>query len=336
MVLIVEGAGRNLGSHAAKTKRRAIFFNMAKKGSAAVWAEYAVARLIFGSLELLPRSAAVAIGVAVGRVGFALLGGLRRVAMRNLEIAFPEKTLEERRSIAKGTFENLGRMLGETSQFRKLDKTRLGSIIDFELNADLTELYAKVKAEKRGVLITTGHLGNWEMLVTAFAILYEPISYLARPLDNPKIEAMTQAIRTRFGNRPINKTNSAMTAISALRNGEILGILADVNAHPKEGVFVPFFGVQACTTSGAAMIAIRSNSLILPAFCVWDKATKRYKFVHGPVLEPVVTGDRKADIIATTAKYTAEIEKIIRDYPEQWTWIHKRWKTRPKGEPSLY
>lgn len=309
---------------------------MAKKGPAIVWTEYAVARLIFGFLELLPRNAAVAIGVAVGRIGFRLLGGLRRVAMRNLELAFPEKSIEERRAIAQGTFENLGRMLGDTSQFRKLDKHRLEAIVDFELGAELDELYKKIKAEKRGVLITTGHLGNWEMLVTAFAILYEPISYLARPLDNPKIEKMTQDIRTRFGNRPLNKTNSAMTAIASLRNGEILGILADVNAHPKEGVFVPFFGLPACTTSGAAMIAIRSDALILPAFCVWDPSKKKYKFAHGPVLEPANTGDRKADIIATTAAYTAEIEKIICEYPDQWTWIHKRWKTRPKGEPELY
>jgi KDO2-lipid IV(A) lauroyltransferase len=186
------------------------------------------------------------------------------------------------------------------------------------------------------VLITTGHLGNWELLVMGFAALHEPISYLARPLDNPMIGDLTVRIRTRFGNTPINKTNSAMLAIKILREGGILGILSDVNAHPKEGVFVPFFGVPACTTSGAAMLAIRSNSWIFPTFCVWDKERKRYKFVHGELLEPVNTGDRKQDIIATTALYTAEIEKIIRQYPDQWMWIHKRWKTRPPGEKDLY
>lgn len=309
---------------------------MAKKGSAQIWTEYIFARSIFDFLELLPRKVAVAVGVGVGRLGFSLLGGLRKVAVRNLELAFPDATKEERLAMAKGTFVSLGRMLGETTQFRKLNRERLADIVDFELSPDIAELYRRIKSEKRGLLITTGHLGNWEMLVTAFAVLYEPISYLARPLDNPLIEKMTLDIRTRFGNRPINKTNSAITAIGELREGGILGILADVNAHPKEGVFVPFFGIPACTTSGAAMIAIRANALIMPAFCVWDHERKKYKFVHGPLLEPANTGDRKADIVATTAAYTAEIEKIIRCYPDQWTWIHRRWKTRPKGEKGLY
>jgi KDO2-lipid IV(A) lauroyltransferase len=309
---------------------------MPKKGKAQIWTEYLIARSIFGSLSILPRRTAITLGIGVGRLGFKLLAGMRKVAMRNLTIAFPEMSDEERLKIAKGTFENFGRILGETSQFGKVSRENIGEIVEFELSGEIAELYKKIKAERRGVLITTGHLGNWELLVTAFAILYEPISYLARPLDNPMIEQMTLDIRTRFGAEPINKTNSAMIAITRLREGKILGILADVNAHPKEGVFVPFFGVPACTTSGAAMIAIRSNALILPAFCVWDKGLGKYRFVHGAVLEPVITGDRKADIAATTALYTAEIEKIIRQYPEQWTWIHKRWKTRPKGEKSLY
>lgn len=309
---------------------------MPKKGKAQIWTEYLIARSIFGALSILPRKTAVSLGIGVGRIGFRLLGGLRKVALKNLSIAFPEMGEAEKLAIAKGTFENFGRILGEISQFEKLTRENISELVDFEMSDEIAELYKKVKAERRGVLITTGHLGNWELLVTAFAILYEPISYLARPLDNPMIEQMTLDIRTRFGNEPINKTNSAMTAITRLGEGGILGILADVNAHPKEGVFVPFFGVPACTTSGAAMIAIRSNALILPAFCVWDKGLGKYKFVHGPVIEPVITGDRKADIAATTAAYTAEIEKIIRQYPEQWTWIHKRWKTRPKGEKSLY
>ena len=270
------------------------------------------------------------------RIAPLILKHLRRTGLRNLEIAFPEKTQTQRNEILRGTFENLGRVLGELSQFRKYTRVKLAEIIDFELDEESKTLYERNKAEGRGVLITTGHLGNWEMLVLGFAALHEPISYLARPLDNPKIDDMLNGRRTTFGNTPINKTNSAMLAIKILREGGILGILADVNAHPKEGVFVPFFGIPACTTSGAAMLAIRSNSFIYPTFCVWDKIVKRYKFVHGSLLEPVNTGDRKRDIVETTAAYTAEIEKIIRQYPDQWMWIHKRWKTRPPGEPDLY
>ena len=309
---------------------------MAKKGKARLWSEYLIARGIFGLLGVLPRRAAVAMGVGIGRLGYRVLGGLRRVAMRNLEIAFPEMPVADREAIARGTFENLGRVLGETSQLRNATRERIEEIVDFELSDEARELYRKVKEEGRGVLITTGHLGNWELLVLAFGAIHEPISYLARPIDNELIEGFTSAIRMQFGNRPINKTGSAMTGIATLREGGILGILADVNAHPKEGVFVPFFGVDACTPGGAAMIAMRANALIFPAFCVWDRETRKFKFVHGEILTPANTGDRKADVQATTAAFTAEIEKIVREYPDQWMWIHKRWKTRPKGEAEIY
>jgi Kdo2-lipid IVA lauroyltransferase/acyltransferase len=309
---------------------------MAKKSKGIVTIEFAAARLALFTLGLLPRQTAISISCWIMRSVPLVLRNLNRTGMRNLEIAFPERSRQERREILRGTMNNLGRVLGELSQFRKFTKERLAEIIDFELDDESRELYRRNKAEGRGVLITTGHLGNWEMLVLGFAALYEPISYLARPLDNPKIDEMLNQLRTRFGNRPINKTNSAMLAIRILREGGILGVLSDVNAHPKEGVFVPFFGLPACTTSGAAMLAIRSNTFIFPTFCIWDKTIGRYRFVHGPLLEPVNTGDRKQDIIATTAAYTLEIEKIIRQYPDQWMWIHKRWKTRPPGEPAIY
>lgn len=309
---------------------------MARKSKTQIWLEYIVARGLLGSLSLMPRRMAVATAKGISGIGYRLLGGLRRVGMRNLEIAFPEKSIEEREEILRGTFENLGRVLGETSQFMKVTPADLERIVDFQFDEETSELYHRNKTDKRGILITTGHFGNWELLVFAFAALHEPISYLARPLDNPLIEDLTVRIRTRFGNRPINKTNSARLAIKILKEGGILGILSDVNAHPKEGVFVPFFGVPACTTAGAAVIALRTDALIFPVFCIWDKEIGRYRFVHGRMIEPVRTGDRDRDILETTAAYTAELERLYRQHPDQWMWIHKRWKTRPKGEPSLY
>ena len=309
---------------------------MAKKNKTQISLEYAAARSAFVVLGVLPRSVAITLCTWLMRALPLVLTSLRRTGHKNLEIAFPEKSIAERTVILRGTMENLGRVLGELSQIHKYTRARLAELIDFDLDEESKALYARQKAEGRGVLITTGHLGNWEMLVLGFAALYEPISYLARPLDNPKIDDMLNSLRTRFGNTPINKTNSAMLAIRILREGGILGILSDVNAHPKEGVFVPFFNVSACTTSGAAMLAIRSNAFIYPTFCVWDKETKRYKIVHGALLEPMITHDRKRDIIETTALYTVEIERIIRAYPDQWMWIHRRWKTRPPGETEIY
>lgn len=309
---------------------------MAKKSKLKIWAEYSVVSLLLGFLGVLPRRAALAFSIGVARLGFRLLGGLRKAGTRSLEIAYPEMADDERQRILLGTFESLGRVLGEVSQFPKYSKEKMASMVDFEFDEYMQTLYDQIKREKRGVLITTGHLGNWELLVQTFAVWHEPMSYLARPIDNPLIEDLTVAMRTRFGNTPLNKTNSARTAIRLLRDGQIVGVLADVNAHPKEGVFVPFFGVQACTTAGPATLAIRTNAMLFPIFCVFDHDAGKYKIVHGNAVEPANTGDREADITATTAAYTAEIEMIIRQYPDQWLWIHKRWKTRPKGEPTLY
>lgn len=309
---------------------------MAKKGRTLIKLEYLGARALLGLLGLLPRGGAIKLSTWVLRALPRVVPALRRTGERNLEIAFPDRSASERSAILRGSFESLGRVLGELSHIHRMSRDRLAELIDFNLDDQSRELYDLNKREKRGVLITTGHLGNWEMLVLGFAALYEPISYLARPLDNPLLDDMLNRRRTRFGNRPINKSNSAMLAARILREGGILGILADVNAHPKEGVFVPFFGVPACTTSGAAMLAIRANALIFPTFCVWEKAEERYRFVHGSLITPSDTGDRKQDVVLTTAEYTAEIEKIIRQYPDQWMWIHKRWKTRPPGEKDLY
>ena len=293
-------------------------------------------RVLLGFLGALPRSAALILSKGAAVLAYKMLGGLRRVARRNLEIAFPDMLEEERDRITRASFVSLGRVLGEMSQFPKTTPAQLEHLITFEIDPDLLAEYDRAKAEGRGAIITTGHIGNWELFVFAYAAMYEPISYLARPLDNPMIEDLTVALRTRFGNRPINKTNAVMTASKILREGGVLGILADVNAHPKEGVFVPFFGVPACTSSGAAMLALRTNSMIVPMCAVWDEKAGKYRAFHGHAVEPARTGDRKQDVIETTARFTAEIEKIIRRYPDQWLWIHKRWKTRPPGETGLY
>lgn len=309
---------------------------MAKKSKQQIWLEYAAVRTIFGVLGILPRNAAVKLGMSVAGLGYRFLSSLRRTGMRNLEIAYPEKSTDEREKLLRGTFDNLGRMLGDLGQFPKATRESLTHLIEFQIDPEILATYEKLKSEGRGIIIVSPHLGNWEMLVYGWSALHEPMSYLARPLDNPLIEDLTVRLRTKFGNQPINKTNSVSIAIRLLREGKILGILADVNAHPKEGVFVPFFGVPASTSIGPAMLAIRTNAVILPMCGVWDSQKGHYIATHGKLIEPAKTGDRQADILETTARFTAEVEKLVRAYPDQWLWIHKRWKTRPPGEKSLY
>ncbi len=309
---------------------------MAKKSKNLVRLEYGAARIAFLVLGALPRKIAVSLSIGIMRALPFFIRELRHTGMTNLAIAFPEKSLVERSRILKGSFENLGRVLGELSQFHKYSRENLADILDLNLDAEAQSVYEQNEREKRGVLVVTGHLGNWELSVFGFSALYKPMSFFARPLDNPKLDAFLNGIRSRYGNTPINKKNAALAGSKILRDGGILGILSDVNVQPKEGVFVPFFGMASSTTSGPATIALRSNSLIYPIFCVWAQSERKYKLVHGALLEPVNTGNRKQDIIDTTAAFTAEIEKIIRTYPDQWMWIHKRWKTRPPGERDVY
>ncbi len=309
---------------------------MAKKSKPLIWLEYAAVRGLLGILGFLPKKIAVSVATSVAMAAYYLLGSLRRVAMTNLKIAFPHGSESEHKRLAKGAFKNLGRVLGEMSHFPTATRESLAKTIEFEIDPDVYAEYESLKAAGRGVIIVSPHLGNWELLVYGWSALQEPISYLARPLDNPKIEALTVGLRTKFGNRPINKTNSVSPAMKVLREGGILGILADVNAHPKEGVFVPFFGLPACTSSGVALLAMRTNAAIIPMCGAWDEEKQHYVGIHGRIIYPSNTGDRHRDVTETTAQFTAEVEKLIRTYPDQWLWIHKRWKSRPPDEPELY
>ena len=313
-----------------------------KKSATRIWLEYIPVRVLFAILGTMPRAWALRVGESIGRLAYRLAGSLRRVAHRNLEIAFPEKSTDERAAIARGSFENLGRVLGELTQFPRATRESLEQTIEFEFKSEeskTSEELALVKAEHakgRGMLLLGPHLGNWEIGVFAYSAIEDKLNYLARPLDNPRIEDFTVRLRTRFGNRPIDKNSSVMKVMEILRGGGILGVLPDVNVLGRDGVFVPFFGKLANTTSGVAMIAARTNAIIVPMCCIWDRDKKKYRVRYGKMIEHVNTGNRHDDVIATTAAFTAEMEKFIRAYPDQWLWIHKRWKTRPEGEEELY
>lgn len=309
---------------------------MAKKSKPQIWAEYVLARIIMSVFGVMPRRLSVRAGQAAGGLALRLFSKLRRVGLRNLEIAFPAMTPHDREELLKRTFRNLGRVMGTVTHFGVLRPDNFDSLIVYEPEPGFDEDYKRSIDEGRGRIIVGGHLGNWELQAFSYPIFFEPLTFLAREMDNPLIDRMIERTRTRLGNRQIDKANSAAEIIRTLRRGGAVGMLADVNSHPKEGVFVPFFGVPACTQSGVAMLAIRTGADIVPAFAIWDEDIGKYRVVHDRVIRPVDTGDREADITATTALYTAAIERVIRQYPDQWIWVHRRWKTRPPGERELY
>ncbi len=309
---------------------------MAKKSAMQTRLEYVSVRALFGILHVMPRRVAVRISCTLSRLAFRVLEGRMPSGLRSLEIAFPEMPIDERKRILRASVESIGRTIAEVAKFRPANAEESRSMIEIDLDSPEFAAYKKAKAEGRGVIMPTAHIGNWEVLLSAFALQCEPIYFIARELDNPLIDKMFADTRAKFGNRQFYKSDSAKEILKALRAGESVGVLPDLNTDLKEGVFVPFFDVPACTTSGVARMAIHTNALIFPMFAVWDESESRYVVYNGKPIEPSRSSDRDADVLETTAAFTAEIEKIIRRFPEQWLWIHKRWKTRPPGEPELY
>jgi Kdo2-lipid IVA lauroyltransferase/acyltransferase len=307
---------------------------MAKKSNAQMFVEYAAARAILSGLGALPRPWAVAAGRGLARAAYALAGGLRRTGMRNLELAFPEMSERERQRLLRASFLSLGRQLGEVSQFPRATPERLRRAVEYD--AEDVKLLEAARERGRGVIFLTSHLGAWEILCFAHSVFYQPLSYLVRPLDNPRVEALVQSLRTRFGNEPIDKKAAARRALRLLREGGTLGVLADLNTQEREGVFVPFFGHLACTTAGVATLALRTDATVIPVCAPWDERRQKFVFRGGPIIELVRTGDDRRDVEINTANFTAAIERHVRMFPDQWLWIHKRWKTRPAGEPDLY
>jgi KDO2-lipid IV(A) lauroyltransferase len=305
---------------------------MSKHGKLQTAAEYAAARTILTGLGWLPRPAAVAAGRGMGRIAYLFGGRLKRAGTRNLEMAFPAMSAVERDRILRGCFSNLGRLLGEFSQFGRYRPEELSRLVEVEGLKHLEQ------AEQRGkgVILFTGHVGAWELTSFALSAIGHKVDFLARRIDNPKIEKIIEETRTRFGNRSIDKRAAARPMLRTLGAGGTLGILVDLNTHPHEGVFVDFFGIQASTTTSLATVALRTDAAVLPIFAPWDEERGRFRLRIEPPLELVRTEDPDEDIRALTAAVTSVIEKYVREYPDQWLWIHKRWNTRPAGEPDLY
>lgn len=294
--------------------------------------EYAAARIVLGALSLLPLRWALAVGRCVGAFAFLVGGRLRRTGERNLEMALPDLDAAGRRRVLRGTFASLGRQFGLFSQLNRLSRENLEKICVVEG----FERLRAARAGHRSVIMFTGHLGAWELTAFAPSLLDYPLSFLVRRIDNPKIENLVEGIRTRLGNRSIDKKSAARPMLRELNNGGTLGILIDLNSQPHEGVFVDYFGIPASTSVGIADLALRTNPVILPIFAPWDPVRRKYVVKIEPPLEFEPTGNREDDARELTQIMTVVIERYVRAYPDQWLWIHKRWNTRPVGEPDLY
>ena len=271
-------------------------------------------------------------GRTAGSVAYLLAGNLRRTGERNLLLAFPEKTEVERQQLLRDCFKSLGRQLGVFSHMASDDRDQLLRLTEWQG----LEHLETAKAQGRPVILFTGHVGAWELSSFGLSLRDHPLSFLVRRIDNPKVEERVEQVRTRFGNQSVDKRGAARPMLQILKAGGTLGLLVDLNTLDDEAIFVDFFGVPASTTFMVAKLALRTGAAVVPIFVPWDKERGKFLVHILPPLSVDQSGDEQEDVRSLTAAISQTVEDYIRRYPEQWLWIHKRWKTRPPGEKEIY
>jgi Kdo2-lipid IVA lauroyltransferase/acyltransferase len=294
--------------------------------------EYAAVWLLLKLMGAMPRALARFAGASAAALLIWMRPALRRTATKNVQLAFPDWTRKQRRAVLSGMVRQLGWMSAEFAHFPRYTKQNIDRVVLL----DGFENFAAAQAKGKGVLFLTGHMSAWELAPFAQALFGHPLHFLVRPIDNPRVDALVTKYRCLSGNLPIEKNQSARAVLKVLGANGTVGVLADQNTLPAEGVFVDFFGVSASTTAGLARFALHTGAAVVPVFLHWDKELPKYRLSFEPQVELVRSGDEDSDIRENTQRFTRIIENYIRRYPDQWLWLHRRWTTRPPGEPSLY
>jgi len=294
--------------------------------------EYAAAWTGLKFLGILPRSVARFVGATSAAAAYYLRPPLRRAAIFNLQLAFPQWTDKERKRAVRHMIQQIGWMAGEFSQFPKYTRAS----IERTVVLDGYENFDAARRRGKGVLFLTGHMSAWELAPFAQALYGNPLHFLVRPIANAKVDALINRYRCLSGNRPIEKNRSARAVLRVLSEGGTVGVLSDHNTSLEEGVFVDFFGIPASTTSGLARLALRTDAAVVPGFLSWDRERRKYRLCFEPAVELSRSSDEEADVRENTQRFTRVIEDYVRAHPDQWLWVHKRWKTRPPGEQPIY
>ncbi|GAB4356170.1 MAG: lysophospholipid acyltransferase family protein [Bryobacter sp.] len=279
-------------------------------------------KLLFWLLRVLPEGAAMGLARAVFGVLDKAVPKLRRTALRNFAIA----GLPCGQETVDALFRGLARMLFYFARFPTRTRENIGEWIEYQG----FEHFAEAKRRGKGVLFATGHIGNWELSAFSHALMAEPMHVVVRPLDNPQLDALVKGYRSFSGNTILDKKDFLRGILAALARNEAVGILIDQNTLPEHGAFVEFFGVKACTGTTFAKLAHKTGAAVIPGYAYWDEKRAKYILQFDPILE--MTGE----VVADTARLARHFEGVIRQRPDQWLWLHRRWKSRPPGEGNLY
>jgi KDO2-lipid IV(A) lauroyltransferase len=294
--------------------------------------EYLVLRGILGLFSNLSRPRALQVGAAIGSLLYRVDWKRRRIGSLNLRLAFPDKSDAEHQAILHRAYRNICRSAAESAHLPNLDRESLQRYV----RIDDRERWEQAVNRPGGAVIVTAHFGSWELLAYAQGLLGRPVTIVHKPFPNPLVDHAVNHIRGRAGTRHLHKKRAAREALRALRDGALLVTPVDQNQKRREGVFVNLFGVPACTTPGPARLAMRTGVPIVPAFLVREGESDQHRLIVLPDVEVASTGNREADIVATTQRCSDVIERVLREHPEQWIWFHRRWRTRPDAEPEFY
>jgi KDO2-lipid IV(A) lauroyltransferase len=282
-----------------------------------------LADIILVCFRVIPTPLRKALFIGVSRMFHRLIPRQRLIATCNLRRAFPEKSEEEILMIVRNVYRNIGIVAAEFFDIPRLTKENIAALVE----AEGMENCEKALAKGRGLLLFSAHFGNWELEAAAAALLIKPAVVIYRPLDSPLLDHLVLRVRSATGNIPLAKDHAMRPMLRTLKKNGILGILIDQNVDWYEGVFVDYFGQPACTTDGLALLALHTEAPVLPAYMV-RLPDGRYRLIFGPEVEVIRTGDRDADVLANTQRFTKVIEQVVRRYPDQWLWVHQRWKTQ--------
>lgn len=289
--------------------------------------EAAGARLVSSIVRRLPRRAALATGRALGRLWGVLDGRHRRIVLDNLRPSFPDWDAARLEAVARGVYAHFGAVMLDLLWMEGRSPAELAALVEFEGVENI-----RAAGERgRGILYCTAHLGNWEIHAIAHAVSQEPLTVVARPLDNPALDARLVALRAVSGNRIIYKRKALASVLKELRAGRGAAMLLDQNVQADDGIFVEFFGRPAATTTVAAALALKTGCALVPG---WTELRDdgRYVLRYEPALEVNPDADREAEVARITQEIARRTEQWIRRNPTQWLWMHRRWKTQPGSE----